>query len=187
MDKAEILKELDKCAKDPAYFINNYVNVVHPVKGIVPFKLFPFQERMIHEIDGNRFSLVRKFRQAGITTLAAAYSLWNIIFKEHQMVMVVSIGDRESRAFLERVVMMFDDLPEWLKPQEEERNKHVLKLSTGSRIKSQPAGAGRGGRQGGGRRPAATPARRGGRAPAQRGGGGGRRPAQGGGRRRTTS
>ena len=39
---------------------------------------------------------------------------------------------------------MYDDLPKWLRPQEVERNKHVIKLSTGSKIKSQPAGAGRG-------------------------------------------
>ena len=58
--------------------------------------------------------------------------------------MVVSIGDRESRDFLDRAVSMYDDLPNWLKPQEIERNKHVIKLSTGSKIKSQPAGAGRG-------------------------------------------
>jgi hypothetical protein len=39
---------------------------------------------------------------------------------------------------------MYDDLPMWLRPKEIERNKHVIKLSTGSKIKSQPAGAGRG-------------------------------------------
>lgn len=144
MTRDEIIQELGKCAEDPAYFINEYVKVIHPIEGIVPFKLFPFQERMIREINGNRFSLVRKFRQAGITTLSAAYSLWTIIFHDHKNVMVVSIGDRESRAFLERVVAMFDDLPAWLKPEEVMRNKHVLKLSTGSQVKSQPAGAGRG-------------------------------------------
>ena len=144
MDKSEILKEIDKCSIDPVYFINTYVNVIHPIQGVVPFDLFPFQERMIKEINGNRFSIVRKFRQAGITTLSAAYSLWTIIFHDHKNVMVVSIGDRESRAFLERVVTMFDDLPKWLKPKEDMRNKHVLKLSTGSQVKSQPAGAGRG-------------------------------------------
>jgi hypothetical protein len=58
--------------------------------------------------------------------------------------MVVSIGDRESRDFLDRAVSMYDDLPMWLRPKEIERNKHVIKLSTGSKIKSQPAGAGRG-------------------------------------------
>ena len=144
MSKDDIIIELEKCAADPAYFINTYVNVIHPIRGVVPFELFPFQERMIGEIHSNRFTLVRKFRQAGITTLSAAYSLWTIIFHEHKNVMVVSIGDRESRAFLERCATMYDDLPAWLKPREVMRNKHVLKLSTGSQVKSQPAGAGRG-------------------------------------------
>ena len=144
MTREEILAEIEKCAECPTYFINNYVKVVHPVQGIVPFHLFPFQERIINEMTNNRFSLVKKFRQAGITTLAAAYSLWTIIFQDHKNVMVVSIGDRESRAFLGRVAAMYDDLPAWLKPSEIKRNQHILKLSTGSEIKSQPAGAGRG-------------------------------------------
>ena len=144
MTREEILAEIEKCADSPTYFINNYVKVVHPVLGIVPFHLFPFQERIITEMTGHRFSLVKKFRQAGITTLAAAYSLWTIIFQDHKNVMVVSIGDRESRAFLGRVAAMYDDLPTWLKPSEIKRNQHTLKLSTGSEIKSQPAGAGRG-------------------------------------------
>jgi len=144
MDREEIIAEMQKCADEPTYFINKYVNVIHPVKGVVPFELFPFQTRIITEMNSHRFSLVKKFRQAGITTLAAAYSLWTIIFQDHKNVMVVSIGDRESRAFLERVCAMYDDLPKWLKPSELERNKHTLKLSTGSRIKSQRAGAGRG-------------------------------------------
>jgi hypothetical protein len=144
VDRQEILSELDKCSTDPAHFIKTYVKVIHPVKGIMPFDLFPFQERMIGEIHDNRFTLVKKFRQAGITTLAAAYSLWTIIFNDHKNVMVVSIGDRESRAFLARVVAMYEDLPVWMKPKVLEQNKHVLKLSTGSQVKSQPAGAGRG-------------------------------------------
>jgi len=144
VDRQEILSELDKCSKDPAHFIKTYVKVIHPVKGVMPFDLFPFQERMIGEIHGNRFTLVKKFRQAGITTLAAAYSLWTVIFNDHKNVMVVSIGDRESRAFLARVVAMYEDLPAWMKPKVLEQNKHVLRLSTGSQVKSQPAGAGRG-------------------------------------------
>ena len=87
---------------------------------------------------------MRKFRQAGATTISAAYALWYITFNADKNVMVVSIGDRESRDFLDRAVNMYDDLPTWLQAPETERNKHVLKLSTGSKIKSQPAGAGRG-------------------------------------------
>ena len=144
LTKQQIREELKKCSEDPIYFIRNYVNIEHPIKGIIPFDLFKFQERIINEVEDNRFNIIRKFRQAGITTICAAYSLWSIIFKQHHNVMVVSIGDRESTGFLSRVVNMYDDLPKWLKPDIREKNKHSLYLSTGSRVKSQPAGAGRG-------------------------------------------
>ena len=142
--KEEILEELRKCSEDPAYFIRNYVNIEHPIKGIVPFDLYRFQEKIISEVEEYRFNIIRKFRQAGITTICAAYSLWAIIFKNNHNIMVVSIGDRESTAFLRRVVLMYDDLPVWLKPKITEKNKHSLYLSTGSRVRAQPAGAGRG-------------------------------------------
>ena len=142
--REEILAELRKCSEDPVYFIRNYVNIEHPIKGIVPFDLYRFQENIISEVEGHRFNIIRKFRQAGITTICAAYSLWAIIFKNNHNIMVVSIGDRESTAFLRRVVLMYDDLPIWLKPKVTEKNKHALYLSTGSRVKAQPAGAGRG-------------------------------------------
>ena len=116
LSKKQIIEELDKCSKDPVYFIKNYVYIEHPIKGIIPFDLYRFQTRIVNEVVDNRFNIIRKFRQAGITTLCAAYSLWSIIFKKNHYVMVVSIGDRESTAFLRRVMMMYEDLPMWLKP-----------------------------------------------------------------------
>jgi len=144
MKPDELKAEIEKCRNDAAYFIKNYVYITHPVRGRVKFDLYRFQERIVNEFGNHRFNLMRKFRQAGATTICAAYALWYIIFNKDKNVMVVSIGDRESRDFLDRAVSMYDDLPKWLKPKEIERNKHVIKLSTGSKIKSQPAGAGRG-------------------------------------------
>ena len=143
MQKERILEELEKCSKDPIYFITNYVKIVHPIRGIVPFNLYNFQKRIVTEIDGHRFNVIKKFRQAGVTTIMCAYSLWKIIFEHNKLVMVVSIGDRESTTFLTRVVGMYDDLPSWMQPKVKEKNKHNLILTTGSRIRSQPAGAGR--------------------------------------------
>jgi len=144
MNPDDLKVEIEKCRSDAAYFIKNYVYITHPVRGRVKFDLYRFQERIVNEFGSHRFNLMRKFRQAGATTICAAYALWYIIFHEDKNVMVVSIGDRESRDFLDRAVSMYDDLPNWLQPKEIERNKHVIKLSTGSKIKSQPAGAGRG-------------------------------------------
>lgn len=132
-----------KCKADPAYFISNYVFVVHPVKGRVPFLLYKFQQRIIKEIISNRFTLIRKFRQAGVTTIMCAYALWYITFNKDKQIMVVSIGDRESTSFLKRVVDMYSNLPPWLQAEVVEKNAHNLTLKTGSRVRSQPAGAGR--------------------------------------------
>jgi hypothetical protein len=144
MTNEEILEEFNKCAEDPIYFIKNYIKIIHPMKGEIPFDLYNFQKRIVSEIHDNRFNVIKKFRQAGVTTIMCAYSLWFAIFHEKKNVMVVSIGDRESTGFLARVVGMYEELPSWLKPGVKERNKHNLVLETGSRIRSQPAGAGRG-------------------------------------------
>ena len=102
MNPDELKSEIQKCREDASYFIKNYVYITHPVRGRVKFDLYRFQERIINEFGAHRFNLMRKFRQAGATTICAAYALWYIIFNEDKNVMVVSIGDRESRDFLAR-------------------------------------------------------------------------------------
>lgn len=144
MTNDEIRDEIRKCAEDPIYFIKKYIYIIHPIKGRIPFNLFRFQERLLREVMANRFSITRKFRQAGITTICAAYSVWYAIFKKNKNIVVVSIGERESKDFLDRAKEMYYDLPAWLRPKAITENAHTLKLSTGSVIKSQPAGAGRG-------------------------------------------
>lgn len=136
-------EEYLKCAESCEYFILNYIYIVHTKRGTIPFDLYRFQKRIVSEIGEHRFNIIRKFRQAGVTTIMCAYALWYIIFQEDKNIMVVSIGERESSAFLERVVGMYEELPAWLRPEIVKKNVHNLRLATGSRIKSQPAGAGR--------------------------------------------
>ena len=101
MANEEIFKEFNKCSEDPVYFISHYVKVTHPVRGLVPFKLYPFQERILEEVKNHRFNILRKFRQAGCTTISAAYSLWMIVFQQHKQVVILSKGDAESTEVLD--------------------------------------------------------------------------------------
>ena len=140
MENQELLQEFKKCSTDPAHFISKYIKVTHPVRGLVPFRLYPFQERILSELQDNRFNILRKFRQAGCTTIAAAYSLWMIIFQKHKSVVILSKGDAESTEVLDRIKLMYDELPDFLKPGIIEDNKHTLKLKTNSVIKSRPSG-----------------------------------------------
>lgn len=140
MEKAELASEFKLCKDNPVYFISKYIKVVHPVRGLVPFKLYEFQKKIISDLQANRFNILRKFRQAGCTTIAAAYALWFIIFNKHKSVVILSRGDAESTEVLDRIKVMYDELPAWLKPGIIEDNKHTFKLATQSTIKSRPSG-----------------------------------------------
>ena len=138
--KEDYKKEYNRCKKDPIYFISNYIKVVHPVRGLVDFNLYPFQKVIINALEGNRFNILRKFRQAGCTTIAAAYSLWLCCFRSHQTIVILSVGDTESTEVLDRIKIMYDELPEWIKPKSTTINAHNLKLENNSHIKSRPSG-----------------------------------------------
>ena len=140
MNKDEIIQEFKKCKEDPVHFMSTYIKVTHPIRGLVTFDLYPFQRRIVREVDSNRFTILRKFRQAGCTTIAAAYSLWMAVFQKHKTIAIISKGDAESTELLERIKLMYDELPSFLKPDLIESNKHTLKLSTHSVIKSRPSG-----------------------------------------------
>ena len=78
--KEVIKKEYVKCANDPVYFLKKYCVVQHPIKGKIPFNLYEFQEKSISEFVTNRFNIILKARQLGISTLTAGYSLWMMTF-----------------------------------------------------------------------------------------------------------
>ena len=42
VSKQDIVDEIQRCAESPEYFIKTYVNIEHPIKGIIPFKLYKF-------------------------------------------------------------------------------------------------------------------------------------------------
>ena len=140
MDKNQIIEEFRRCKEDPIYFMSNYIKVVHPVRGLTLFKLYDFQQRILSNLEEYRFNVLRKFRQAGCTTIAAAYSLWFCLFQKHKVVVILSKGDSESTEVLDRIKIMYDELPSFLKPGIAEDNKHTLKLNTQSIIKSRPSG-----------------------------------------------
>ena len=56
LTKNQILKEILKSGKDPVYFINNYARIAHPLEGLIPFKLYPFQEQLLHDFNDHRFN-----------------------------------------------------------------------------------------------------------------------------------
>lgn len=61
----EQVNELKICMNDPIHFIKKYVKIQHPMKGTLPFDLFPYQENMIRKFHENRFTITLSARQTG--------------------------------------------------------------------------------------------------------------------------
>lgn len=107
--------EFIRCSIDPVYFIYKYVKITHPVRGEIPFKLFPFQVSLLMVYLKKRYSVCLKPRQMGISTLVAAYALWLALFHPHKYILIVSIKQSTARSLLRRVRFMYNSLPEFLK------------------------------------------------------------------------
>ena len=139
-DLKQIIKEeYLKCSQDPAHFMKKYCNIQHPQRGRVIFNLYPFQEKTLRLFRDNPYSIVLKSRQLGISTLAAGYSLWLMLFQKDKNVLCIATKQETAKNMVTKVKFMFDNLPSWLKITAEENNKLTLRLSNGSQIKATSA------------------------------------------------
>lgn len=116
--------EFRKCGADFKYFCQNYIKITNPQLGLVNFRLYPFQERVISEFASHRFNIVRKFRQAGLTTVASIYGLWLCMFDLDQRVLLISKTDREAVKVGADIASVIEHLPKWLRPEMRSNAKH---------------------------------------------------------------
>lgn len=131
-----IRDETKKCMADPIYFMRKYVKIQHPHRGTISFDLYPFQENTLERFHDDRYLLILKSRQLGITTLVAAYALWMMIFNSDKSILIISIKQEVSKEIITKVRFANDHLPSWLKVPAIEDNRLSLRLKNGSSIQA---------------------------------------------------
>jgi hypothetical protein len=125
-----------KCAKDPIFFMRNYCYIQHPKRGKIKFNLYEFQEDALAELRDNRYNIILKSRQLGISTLSAGFALWSMLFHEDFNTLVIATTQEVAKNLVTKVRVMHDNLPSWLKGTIEADNKLSLKFKNGSQIKA---------------------------------------------------
>jgi hypothetical protein len=136
----EIIKlEYQKCATDPIYFMRKYCMIQHPVRGKIPFHLYPFQEKTLTQFKDHRYNIILKSRQTGISTLTAGFSLWKMLFNQDFNVLVIATKQEVAKNLVTKVRVMNQYLPSWLKQETVEDNKLSLRYANGSQIKATSA------------------------------------------------
>ena len=53
------IQEFIKCKDDPVYFTKNHIKIVSLDEGLVPFKMWDFQEKLISNFHENRFNIAK--------------------------------------------------------------------------------------------------------------------------------
>jgi hypothetical protein len=139
--KLAIREEYVKCAQSPAYFMRKYCYIQHPQRGRIQFNLYPFQEKVLTLFQENPYSIVLKSRQLGISTLAAGYSLWLMLFHKDKNILCIATKQETAKNMVTKVKFMYESLPSWLKSSSkpDEANKLTLRLPNGSQIKATSA------------------------------------------------
>ena len=139
--KKIIAQEYIKCAKDPEYFMRKYCYIQHPTRGRILFNLYPFQGKVLHLFRDHQYIITLKSRQLGISTLAAGYSLWLMIFHKDKNVLALATTQATARNLVSKTMFMYDQLPKWLKLPALEKNKLSLRLKNGSKITAKSSNA----------------------------------------------
>lgn len=136
--KDMIKQEYINCIQNIPHFTKKYNFIQHPSRGRVVFNLFPFQEKVLNLFKNtdNKYIIVNKARQLGISTLVAAYALWLMLFHKDKNVLVIATKQDTAKNMITKVQFMYENLPKWLKLPAVENNKLSLRLSNGSVIKA---------------------------------------------------
>jgi hypothetical protein len=128
--------EFLKCKEDPVYFARNYIKIVSLDHGLVPFEMYPFQERLIQNFHKNRFNICKMPRQTGKSTTCVSYLLHYAVFNDNVNIAILANKASTARDLLGRLQLAYENLPKWMQQGIISWNKGSLELENGSKISS---------------------------------------------------
>ena len=128
------VKEFIKCKDDPVYFANNYIKIVSVDEGLIPFEIYPIQEKLIKNFHSHRFNICKMPRQSGKSTTVVSYLLHYVVFNDNVNVGILANKASTAKDLLGRLQKSYENLPKWMQQGVQVWNKASLELENGSKI-----------------------------------------------------
>ena len=128
------VKEFLRCKDDPVYFARKYIKIVNVDEGLVPFNMWPFQEKLINNFHKNRFNICMMPRQTGKSTTSVSYLLHYAIFNDNINIGILANKAATARDLLGRLQTAYENLPKWMQQGIVAWNKGSMDLDNGSKI-----------------------------------------------------
>jgi len=128
------VQEYIRCSQDPVYFTEKYMKVIHPDRGLVSFKLYDYQRKIVNHFNENRFSIVLSCRQSGKTASTTAYLLWKALFSPEETIVILANKGSTAKEILGRITLALENVPFFLQPGCKELNKMSISFSNNTRL-----------------------------------------------------
>lgn len=113
--RESIRKEILLCKKDPKYFLKRHGKIRLGSGHIVPFNTYDFQEELLVDFQDNRFNIILKARQMGISTVTAGHVVHLMNFFPGSRVVVMATKIETALVIFDMVRFMLDNLPTEIK------------------------------------------------------------------------
>lgn len=108
--------DLLRVSNDPFEF-SKFIYLIHQIRGKTKFDLYPYQKQVLWQFIHERFNIILKFRQAGLTELISMFCLWYASYHSNKFINIISIKDIVAKKVLRKIKYMYRNLPDHLKVQ----------------------------------------------------------------------
>ena len=128
------IREYLKCKDDPVYFTEKYIRIINLDEGLVPFEMYPFQEKLVKNFHENRFNICKMPRQSGKSTTVVSYLLHYALFNDSVNIGILANKAATARELLGRLQTAYEALPMWMQQGIVAWNKGSMELENKSKI-----------------------------------------------------
>jgi hypothetical protein len=136
----EQLTEFVECTNPdtgPAYFLEHFFYIQHPIKGKLLYQPYDYQKRLVATYHHYRFSISMLPRQTGKSTTAAGYLLWYAMFVSDSTILVAAHKYLGAQEIMQRIRFAYESCPDHIRAGVVSYNKGSIEFDNGSRIVSQ--------------------------------------------------
>jgi Terminase large subunit, T4likevirus-type, N-terminal len=140
--KIEQLKEYAKIMKDAPYALRTYLQTYdNTQKKYVPLVLFPDQIQLIQDYETYNENITRKYRQAGVTTVTAAWiskKLQTAKATEPERVLLIANKKDTAVEMANKVRNFLEQWPDWINVgfSPDKNSESRFKLNNGCEVKA---------------------------------------------------
>ena len=142
MDKDQLYKEYIKCHQDSEYAILTYLETYDNTQNkYVPFRLFPEQAKMVDNYENHNDNVVLKYRQAGVSTVTAAWVSKKLQFASKdkpEKILILANKLDTATEMANKIKNFLRQWPEWIDVgfDKDKNSQRHYRLKNGSEVKA---------------------------------------------------